>query len=192
MSFDLFIEILGFVIGVIYLVLEYYAKPQVWIASVVMPMISMWLYFRKGLYADFAINIYYVVIAVYGYIAWTMRSRKDADRPALRITHLPAWVGGFCLAATGLLWWLIWYVLAHFTDSNVPVADAFTTALSILALWMMARKYAEQWLAWLIVDAVCVGLYIYKGIYLYASLYAAYTVIAVFGYRKWLQLMKEH
>ncbi len=190
MSFDLFIEILGFAIGVVYLVLEYYAKPQVWIASVVMPMISMWLYFRKGLYADFAINIYYVVIAVYGYIAWTVRSCKDSERPALRITHLPTAVGGGCVAATCALWWLIWYVLSHFTDSTVPVADAFTTALSIVALWMMARKYAEQWLAWLIVDAVCVGLYIYKGIYLYASLYAVYTVIAVFGYRKWLRLMK--
>ncbi|MGM9859561.1 MAG: nicotinamide riboside transporter PnuC, partial [Muribaculaceae bacterium] len=69
-----------------------------------------------------------------------------------------------------------------------PVADAFTTALSIVALWMMARKYTQQWLAWMVVDAVSVGLYIYKGIYFYASLYAIYTVIAWFGYVKWRRL----
>lgn len=191
MTFDLFIEIFGFLIGVVYLVLEYHAKPQVWIASVVMPMISMWLYFRKGLYADFAINIYYIAIAIYGYIAWTMRGRKEASKPVLRITHLPWRVGVGCVVAFGIVWLSIWYVLVHFTDSTVPVPDAFTTALSIVALWMMARKYAEQWIAWMIVDVVCVGLYMYKGIYLYASLYAVYTVIALFGYRKWLRLMKE-
>jgi nicotinamide mononucleotide transporter len=72
----------------------------------------------------------------------------------------------------------------------VPWSDAFTTALSIIAMWMLARKYAEQWLAWLVVDAVCVALYIYKGIYFYATLYAIYTVIAYIGYRKWLRMMK--
>lgn len=191
MTFDNFIEVFGFLIGVVYLYLEYHAKPQVWIASVVMPMISMWLYFRKGLYADFAINIYYVVIAIYGYVAWTVRGHKDDEKPSLRITHLPISVGLGCVATCGVLWLAIWYVLVNFTDSNVPVPDAFTTALSIVALWMMARKYAEQWIAWMIVDVVCVGLYIYKGIYLYASLYTVYTVIALFGYRKWLRLMRE-
>lgn len=191
MTFDNFIEVFGFLIGVVYLVLEYHAKPQVWIASVVMPMISMWLYFRKGLYADFAINIYYVAIAIYGYIAWTVRGHKDADKPSLRITHLPISVGLGCIATCVMLWLAIWFVLVNYTDSNVPVPDAFTTALSIVALWMMARKYAEQWIAWMIVDIVCVGLYIYKGIYLYASLYTVYTVIALFGYRKWLRLMRE-
>ena len=56
-------------------------------------------------------------------------------------------------------------------------------------MWMLARKYVEQWIAWLIVDVVSVGLDIYKGIYFYAVLYTIYTIIAVFGYRKWLRLM---
>jgi nicotinamide mononucleotide transporter len=79
----------------------------------------------------------------------------------------------------------------RWTNSTVPMTDALTTALSIVALWMMARKYAEQWLVWLLVDAICVPLYAYKGIYFYAGLYAVYTVIAWFGYRKWLRLMRE-
>ena len=65
--------------------------------------------------------------------------------------------------------------LRFLTDSTVPLADSFTTALSIVAMWMLARKYLEQWIAWIAVDAVCVGLYAYKGIYLYSVLYALYT-----------------
>lgn len=194
MDWDLILEILGFTIGIIYLWYEYHASPRMWIASVIMPMISLWIYFRKGLYADFAINIYYLVMAVYGYIIWTVRpaaSKHDDKKPARPITHMPlkAWAG--CVSALIIVWALLGWGLVAFTDSNVPWYDAFTTALSIVAMWMLARKYAEQWLAWLIVDAVCVGLYCYKEIYLYATLYAVYTVIAWLGYRRWLRMMAE-
>ena len=87
------------------------------------------------------------------------------------------------------LWLLIWWFLATHTNSSVPVTDAFTTALSIVALWALAQKYVEQWLLWLVVDAVCCVLYVYKGIPFKACIYAIYTVFAVFGYRKWLRMM---
>jgi nicotinamide mononucleotide transporter len=168
--------------------LEYQAKPQLWLVSVAMPLVSMWIYFSKGLYADFAINIYYVAIAIYGWIAWTIHlSRPKQRKLPIRLTPKPVLIG--CTAVFAVLWLVIAKVLINFTNSSVPWADAFTTALSIVALWMLARKYAEQWLAWIVVDAVCVGLYIYKDIYFYAALYAAYTIIAVFGYRKWLGIM---
>lgn len=195
MNWDLLLEISGFIIGLLYLWWEYHANPRMWIASVIMPTISMWIYFRKGLYADFSINIYYFVIAVYGYLAWTRRGvRKDTgtekpEKKELPVTHITAAALAGCIAVTGVLWWAIYFFLERFTDSTVPVYDAFTTALSIVAMWMLARKYLEQWLAWILVDAVCVGLYIYKGIYLYAILYLVYTAIAVFGYRKWKRLM---
>lgn len=192
MSWDLALEFLGFTVGLVYLWFEYHANPRMWIASVVMPMISMWIYWRKGLYADFGINIYYLAIAVYGYAVWT--SRRGAGPSATRseprpITRMPAWAWGGAGAAFVLIWWGLYMWLSRMTDSNVPLYDSFTTALSIVALWMLARKYVEQWLAWLVVDAVCVGLYIYKGIYLYASLYTVYTVIAWLGYRKWRRMM---
>lgn len=200
MNWDL-LEVLGFTVGLIYLWWEYRANPLVWLASVVMPMISMWIYFRKGIYADFAINVYYLVIAVYGYLAWTFKGKRSqkaaaeacdsSDKAQLRITHIPPRVLAGCVCAVGLLWLLLAEVLMRWTNSTVPVTDGFTTALSIVALWMMARKYAEQWLAWLVVDAVCVPLYFYKGIVFYAVLYAVYTVIALLGYRKWLRLMCE-
>lgn len=191
---DLALEIIGFTVGIVYLWWEYNADTKVWLASMVMPLISMWLYFSKGLYADFAINIYYFLIAIYGLISWTRGRGKSAGKgdghKTLPITHTPLW--GWCVVgvASAILWWGIWWVLVTFTDSTVPVADAFTTALSITGMWMMARKFAEQWLIWVVVDIVCVWLYIYKGLVFYPVLYAVYTVIAVFGYRKWLRLMK--
>lgn len=186
-------EILGFTVGILYLWWEYHADPKVWLASVVMPAISMWIYYSKGLYADFAINIYYLIIAVYGFWIWTRGTAKNtqAKNVSRPITHTPWRLWIVILSAGVILWGMIWEGLTQFTDSTVPVADAFTTAFSIVGLWMLARKYAEQWLVWLVVDIVCCALYFYKGIPFYGVLYGIYSVIAVMGYRKWLRLMRQ-
>lgn len=194
---DLILEILGFCVGLLYLWWEYQADKRLWYASVVMPMISMWIYFSKGLYADFAINIYYLVIAVYGFHAWSRseskkKEKEEDKKEELPITKIPGKQLAGCTGVFLVLWIALYLMLEYLTDSTVPVADAFTTALSIVGMWMLARKYLEQWIVWIAVDAVCVGLYIYKGIYFYAALYAIYTVIAFLGYRKWLRLMKEN
>lgn len=191
------LEILGFCVGLLYLWWEYHADSRLWLASVVMPAISMWIYLGKGLYADFAINIYYLLIAVYGWMAWTRRRHAGVPAaevpkaPSLPITHVRGRMLAACTAVFALLWGAMYAGLHFLTDSTVPLADAFTTSLSIVAMWMLARKYVEQWLAWIAVDAVSTGLYVYKGIYFYAVLYALYTLIAVAGYRKWLGLMRS-
>lgn len=190
MNWDLTLEIAGFAIGVLYLWWEYHANARMWLVGIIMPAISMWIYFRKGLYADFSMNIYYFIMAIYGYWAWTRRSRgsKVKEKPQLDIHHAAPLTLLGCAGTTVMLWAAIGYMLT-FTNSTVVVYDAFTTALSIVATWMLARKIIEQWWCWVLVDAVCVGLYIYKGIYFYATLYAIYTVIAFFGYFKWRRMM---
>ena len=90
----------------------------------------------------------------------------------------------FLAAFFGIAW-----ILIRFTDSNVPWLDSFTTALSIIGMWMLARKYVEQWWAWIVVDVVCCGLYIYKELYFTSALYGLYSIIAIFGYFKWKQMM---
>ena len=193
LPWDLILEVLGFSVGVLYLWWEYHANSKLWFASIVMPTISMWIYLRKGIYADFAINIYYFLIAIYGYIVWTRkRNRHDEDVPKkeeLPISHISRTRLVGCVAVFFALWIVFYCVLRFVTDSSVPVADSFTTALSIVAMWMLAQKYVEQWIAWIAVDAVCVGLYAYKDIYLYAVLYSVYTVIAFVGYRNWKRKM---
>lgn len=83
------------------------------------------------------------------------------------------------------------WILINFTDSTVPYGDSFTTALSIVGMWMLARKYAEQWLVWIAVDVVCCGLYLYKGLWFTGCLYGLYAVIAVFGYMKWVRMAEK-
>ncbi len=196
LPWDKILEVLGFSVGLLYLWWEYHADSRLWFASIVMPIISMWIYFHKGIYADFAINIYYFLIAVYGYIAWTRTGRRGkaaarSKKEELPIRHIPGRQLLSCTAVFLLLWIALYCGLRYLTDSTVPVADAFTTALSIVAMWMLARKYIEQWIAWIAVDAVCVGLYSYKGIYLYGVLYGAYTIVALMGYRNWKRLMQK-
>lgn len=183
-----FLDLLGCAIGLIYLYLEYRASIWLWLASIVMPAVDMALYFKAGLYADFGMAVYYCLAAIYGWVAWRTGTQKNGGKEQ-PITHfrsdhiLPA------VAAMGALWVGIWWFLYTQTNSSVPLTDAFTTALSIVALWALARKYAEQWLLWLVVDAVCCALYIYKGIPFKAAIYGLYTIVAVFGYKKWLKMM---
>ena len=188
---DLILQVAGLAMGLLYLWWEYHANSRMWIVGAVMPMVSMWLYFRKGLYADFAINIYYLVMALYGYIAWTFGFVRK-KKPPLPVRHARPVVSAASVGALLVVWALLYLWLEYLTDSNVPVADAFTTAGSIVGTWMLARKYIEQWIYWIAVDIVCVGLYIYKQIPFYAVLYAVYTIVAVFGYFKWVRLAREN
>ena len=177
MDIDQILEIAGTIIGLFYLYYEYKASMLVWIAGIIMPAISLFVYYRHGLYADFGINIYYLLAAIYGWIVWKYGKKKN-ENPVLVLVFVLSFLG-------------IGYVLINHTDSNVPWWDSFTTALSIVGMWMLARKWLEQWIAWILVDAVSCGLYIYKGVYFYSGLYGIYTIIAIFGYLEWKRKMKE-
>lgn len=189
-----YIEILGTIVGLIYLWQEYRASIYLWITSIIMPAIYLYVYYQAGLYADFGINIYYLVIALYGWLAWrynfSLRGKR-ADSNELSISHINqlTFLRLFLLFLAA--WAVISYILIHFTNSTVPFTDAFTTALSIVGMYMLARKYIEQWWVWLVVDVVSSALYIYKELYFTAALYALYAIIAIFGYRKWKQLMNN-
>lgn len=186
-----YLEILGTVTGIVYLYLEYKANAWLWVASIVMPAIYLMVYYEAGLYADFGISIYYILASVYGLICWLKGGSTGGgnEKELLNISHTPRslYVPLALVGATVFL--LIGYILSRFTDSTVPWADAFTTALSIVAMWMLARKYVEQWLVWIIADVACAVLYVYKDLWFTGALYLAYSVIAVLGYRKWKQIM---
>ena len=192
-----YLEIIGTLVGLIYLWLEYKASIWLWVANVIMPAIYVIIYYQAGLYADFGINIYYLIISFYG-IFWWWKGRKASSSnhqqekaEELLITHTPTQMWGRLSIVSIALILLIAFILIQYTDSTVPWLDSLTTALSIVAMWMLARKYVEQWLVWIVVDAVSAGLYIYKELYFTAGLYALYTVIAYFGYKEWRRLMTE-
>ncbi len=190
------LDILGAVVGLIYIYLEYRASIYLWFVSIIMPIIDMWLYLEAGLYADFGLAIYYTLAAIYGYVMWrywgkSQSKEEKGKKEELKITHLPLKKVKWVVVTFSLIWWGIYIILTHWTNSAVPINDSFSSALSIIALWALAHKYLEQWFFWLIVDVFSCALYTYKGIPFKAGLYGLYVVIAIFGYFKWKRMMQE-
>ncbi len=184
------LDIFTTVLGLVYIWLEYRASIALWAVGIIMPALDVWLYWQHGLYGDAGMACYYTLAAVYGYAVWKFGKKRGQEEGAeMPITHmrkslvLPAAI--FFFAAWGATYW----ILVTYTNSTVPATDAFTNALSFVALWALARKYIEQWMIWIAVDIVCAYLYIKKGIPFKAGLYALYVVIAVSGYFKWRRMM---
>ena len=176
------LEIVGTIIGCVYLWQEVKASIWLWLTGIVMPAIYTVVFYQSGLYADFGIQVYYIIAALYGFLFWKFGKKQDKPLP---IVHTSVRQGVILFLITVLVFIPIYLILTKFTDSTVPFYDSATTALSIVALWMLAKKHVEQWFVWIAVDAVSSALYFYKGIYFTAFLYAVYTVVAIYGYKKW-------
>lgn len=185
-----YLEIIGTLVGLVYLWLEYKASIWLWIAGLVMPAIYIFIYYDAKLYADMGINVYYLGAAFYGLAVWLM-GKKTNENGELPITPTPRQTVFPMILVCVVSFFVIGWLLINYTDSDVPWFDSFTTALSIVGMWMLARKYLEQWLVWIVVDIVSSGLYIYKELYFTAGLYALYTVIAIFGYLNWKKMMSN-
>lgn len=214
------LDIVTTILGLIYLVLEYRASIALWVVGIVMPAMDIYLYWSHGLYGDAGMAVYYTLAAIYGYAVWkfgakwkAMIKRKGSDKTEaanavssdkigaasavsssseeLPVTFFPRRLILRTLVFFVLAWAATYYVLVAYTNSTVPLLDAFTNALSFVGLWALARKYVEQWLFWIAVDVVCCYLYVVKGIPFKAGLYGLYVVIAVMGYWKWKGLAKK-
>lgn len=182
-----YLEIIGALIGLVYLWLEYKASIWLWVAGFIMPAVYIFVYYDARLYADMGISIYYLAASLYGLAVWAAGGKSAGG--GLPVTRTPPKavlpMTAVCVASFLAIAW----VLINHTDSDVPWMDSFTTALSIIGMWMLARKYLEQWLVWIVVDVVSSGLYIYKELYFTSGLYALYAVIAIFGYINWKKMM---
>lgn len=199
------LDIFTTLLGLLYIFLEYKAHIALWLVSIIMPALDIILYWQHGLYGDAGMAAYYTMAAVYGYVMWKYGLQlkaffnKDAAAKTsaatagktLPITHMPKGKYPWVILAFLLIWAATYYVLSTWTNSTVPVLDAFTNALSFVGLWALAKKYIEQWIFWIVVDTVCTYLYIGKGIPFKALLYGLYVVIAVAGYFKWKRMMSE-
>lgn len=190
---DQYIELIGTIVGLVYLLLEYRASIYMWLVGIIMPAIYIYIYYSAGLYANFGINIYYLLAAIYGYLSWRGLLGKKGQDESFSITRTPK--RGWCIA--GIMYLVaqtfITWILVHYTDSTTPIMDAFTTALSIVGMWMLARGYIEQWWIWCVVDLASSALYWHTGLHFTAGLYLVYAIVAVFGYMKWKSMISnEH
>jgi nicotinamide mononucleotide transporter len=130
------------------------------------------------------LQVYYVGISIYGWYYWLTgkKQKTTAKVPVLR-TSQRLWIKLFVVSC--VIFATILIVLLNFTDSDVPYMDSLTTALSIVATWMLARKYLEHWIVWIFVDLFSAGLYIYKNLWPTVILFMIYTFMAVLGFYEW-------
>ena len=183
------LDMLGCIVGLIYIYQEYKASIWLWLTGIIMPAIYMVVYYEAGLYADFGMQIYYTLAAIYGFLYWKFGRKKGAEE--IPITHYPRRLILPSILVFLVLWGALYLILIKFTNSTVPVLDSFGNALSFIGLWALAKKYIEQWWIWIVVDIELAGLYLYKGIPFTAGLYALYTIIAVAGYFKWRKSLPQ-
>jgi len=143
------------------------------------------VYFSAKIYADMSMQFYYVGMSIYGLYVW-LSGNNNSDKktiPISKIKNFKSWIIIVLISALSFI--IIGYILKNFTDSNVPWWDSFTTSLSFVATWMLARKKIENWLVWIVVDATSVALYIYKQLYPTTILFIVLTLLAIVGYFQW-------
>ena len=183
------IEIVGAILSLIYLDLSIKQKVSLWFFGIISSVFYIVIFFQTKFYADMSLQFYYVFISIYGWLNWKRGNQGSGEE--LPTTQLSKRLLLNLVVATGLIYIVYYLILSKFTDSTIPKADSLVGALSVVGTWMLAKKFIENWLVWIVADALCVGLYIYKGLFPTAILFIVYTVMSVVGYWQWKKRMKE-
>lgn len=185
------LEYFGVITGLLYLLLEIKQHKAMWVVGFLTSLVYVFVFLFAKIYADMGLQAYYVGISVYGFYQWTWGkgeiSPKENSAPSGRIlyAHLSIPLLAGIIATLALLFAFLWYILHQFTDSPIPAGDAFTTAVGIVATWMLARRIIEHWIFWVIVNLVSVYLYYLRGLYPTMLLYCCYAILSVAGYYNW-------
>ena len=182
------LEIVAFALSIQMVVLNMRVNAFAWPLAIVSSLMYFALFWNSKLYGDASLQIFFAVVALWGWWQWLRGTQ--ADGAALRVRTLPARGRWWLLGALAFAWPATGWFLTTFTDTDVPWWDAFPTAASVIGQWLLGRKYVENWLAWIVVNVVSVALFAYKGLWLTVVLYAIFIVMSVFGWRAWRRLQQ--
>jgi nicotinamide mononucleotide transporter len=179
-------EIVGVATGVLGVWLTTRQKIWCWPVGIVSVAAFIVVFFRAKLYGAMGLQAVYVGLAAYGWHAWL---HGGEGHGALRVSRLPRRmaIGLFALGAAATA--VASYSLRTRTDEAMPWLDGFTTSFSLVAQWMQARKFLENWTVWVVVDVAYVGMSLSQGLTLTAGLYAVYVGLALLGFRDWRRSM---
>ncbi|NRF38610.1 nicotinamide riboside transporter PnuC [Pedobacter foliorum] len=160
-----------------------------WPIAIVSVVIYIFIFFESKLYADMGLQVYFFAMNVYGWYFWSKnRNNPEASRPIAIITQKE-----IILSILGVIVFtaILGFVLKKNTDASFPFLDSFCTACSLIAQIFLARKVLQNWLIWIFVDIIYVGMYISKDLYATAVMYALYVYIASVGYLDWRRTYRE-
>lgn len=186
------IQWLAFFFSISYVILAVKENVWCWFFGLVGVVLSFKVYFDVQLYSDAILQIYYAGMSIYGWWNWTQhKKKKDFEINALggEVDNLPitTWRLQNHLIAIGIgviLSFLLGYMWTYF-GAALPYIDAFTTSFSVIATIMVARKILENWIYWIIIDFVCIFVYLHREIYLFSILFFIYLVVAIIGHFNW-------
>ncbi len=187
------IELLGAILGLLYIFFSIRQNILTWPTGLLTSVIYSYVFLKTGFYADMGLQVYYVVISIYGWYFWLKgaKNKNSAEHNELPVQKCSKKLIVKLFLSTLAIYFIILIVLLKFTDSAIPYMDTLTTALSIVATWMLAKKYIEHWLIWIFVDLFSAGLYIYKNLWPTVILFLVYTIMAFFGYLEWKKDIKH-
>lgn len=154
-----------------------------WPLAIASSLIYFGVFAQARIYGDAGLQIFFAVVALWGWTQWLRGHRADGS--TLYVARLSPRGLAFTLLACALAWPAVSFFLMRFTDSDVPWWDGFATGLSLVGQFLLGRKFIENWIVWLAVNAVSIGLFIHKGLWLTVGLYAVFAMLSVAGYLAW-------
>lgn len=177
------LEILAVILSLIYLYLSIKQRVSLWVFGFLSALLYIVVFYQSQLYAIMTLQFYYVGVSIYGWVSWRMGKEQTGEELPVRRISLK---NSLLLLGVGVVLFLLYYhTLSQYTDAFSPLIDSFTTAFSIIATWMLARKLLEHWLLWIAIDGISVGLYLHRGLYPTAILFGVYTIMAIVGWMEW-------
>jgi nicotinamide mononucleotide transporter len=176
------LEILGFVTGAICVYLNTRQNVLGWFFGIINAVLYASVFWQVRLYADMGLQGYYFFTSIYGWWMW-MYGGKSHD--GVQVTNTPVKLYSI-FTVIFIIVTLSWgFLLGKYTDASLSYADSALTIASLIAQWMMARKYLENWIIWIVADACYVVMYFYKDLHLTAILYFIFLLLAIMGYVQW-------
>lgn len=149
-------------------------------------LLSLYVMFFAKLYAEFTLNLYYLVMSIYGWLYWKFGKRKTETAISETTNQEKLITVGIVVGSFSIFW----YFLTQFTDSDVPILDSLVSAFAWAGMWLMARRKIENWVLLNMSNMIAIPLLIHKGLYLYAILTAFLFIVAISGYIEWRKIIK--
>lgn len=175
------LELISFLLALTTVVLNIRQLHWAWLFSIASSATYAVVFFDARLYGDMGLQFVFIAASFWGWYQWL----HGAGEQPLVVTRLKRAAWGWAIAGWALGFVLLSSFLDHFTDTDVPHADGFLTAGSLVGQLLLGRKKVENWIVWIVVDVLYVGLYLFKGLNLTAFLYALFVVLAYAGLRTW-------
>ena len=183
-------EVIAVILGFAYLILAMRENSLCWYAAFGSTAIFSWLFFDVSLLMESALNVYYLAMAIYGWYCWNHKN-KDQNQQELSISTWSAKQHALAISGILVLTFISGYFLNNHTNAVLPYLDSFTTWGAILTTYMVAKKILENWVYWIVIDAIAVYLYIDRALYLTALQMLVYVFMCFFGFKAWADSYKN-